>query len=85
MSKVRTMDLRIIKMTDRKEFASAKADVKSTGVQEKVDIAFGKSMMNSIDRGFSPIQQLHEVVAERVKEQEKFMQIARDNFLRNER
>lgn len=72
-------------MTNGKEFAGVKSDVKSTGVQEKVDIAFGKSMMNSIDRGFSPIQKLHEVIAERIQEQEKYMQIARDNFLRNGR
>lgn len=67
-----------------KEFTKG-AMVKSVGATDKVDVPFGKSMMNSLDRGFSPIQQMHEVMAERIREQENTMQIVRDNFLNSGR
>lgn len=67
-----------------KEFTKG-AVIKAGGIIDKVDVPFGKSMMNSLDRGFSPIQKMHEVMAERIREQENTMQIVRDNFLNNGR
>ena len=72
-------------MTNRSEFAHDKPELKAQGVQDKVEIPFGKPMMNAIDKGYSPLMKLQEVIAARMQEQENFMQIARDNFLQNNR
>ena len=72
-------------MSDKRTEFTKGAMVKSVGATDKVDIPFGKSMMNSLDRGFSPIQKMHEVMAERIREQENTMQIVRDNFLNSGR
>ncbi len=72
-------------MSDKRTEFTKGAMVKSVGATDKVDIPFGKSMMNSLDRGFSPIQKMHEVMAERIREQGNTMQIVRDNFLNSGR
>ncbi|MBR1601104.1 MAG: hypothetical protein IJ677_05945 [Alphaproteobacteria bacterium] len=69
-------------MSDMSKDFTVGVVTKSTGITDKADIPFGKSMMNSLDRGFSPITKLQEVVVERIREQENTMQIVRDNFLK---
>ncbi len=72
-------------MSDKRTEFTKGAMVKSVGATDEVDIPFGKSMMNSLDRGFSPITKLQEVIAEKIREQENIVQIVRDNFLNNSR
>lgn len=72
-------------MSDRNEFAQNKPEIKAQGVQDKVDIPFGKPMMNALDKGYSPLMKMQEVIAARMQEQENFAQIVRDNFLQNNR
>ena len=82
MSKVRMEVQGIKKMSDNRTEFTKGAMIKSVGATDRVNIPFGKSMMNSLDRGVSPITKMQEVVAERIREQENTMQIVRDNFLK---
>ena len=70
-------------MNDMSKDFTKGAVTKSTGpATYGGKIPFGKSMINSIDRGYSPIMKSHEVIAEKVREQENLAQIVRDNFLK---